>query len=259
MNTGNKGKLFIVGIGPGGDEHITYRARKVIESSDTIAGYNKYIELIGDLVKNKEVISTPMTREIERCRSAINEALKGKTVSLVCSGDPGIYAMAGLVFEILKDGYPEDTDRIEVSVIPGVPALSAAASLLGAPLMHDFVSISLSDRLTPWEIIEKRLHSAAEADFVIVLYNPRSRTRVEHLKKAIEIINRYRKPPTPVGIVRAATRENEEVIVTTLSDVHYESVDMETILIIGNSETFMWNGFIVTPRGYNKKYDLLRQ
>lgn len=258
MNTGNKGKLFIVGIGPGGDEHITYKARKVIQSSDTIAGYKRYIELIGDLVKDKEVISTPMTREIERCRSAINEALKGKTVSLVCSGDPGIYAMAGLVFEILKEG-SEDTLNIEVSVIPGVPALSAAASLLGAPLMHDFVSISLSDRLTPWSVIEKRLHSAAEADFVIVLYNPRSRTRVEQLKKAIGIISRYRKPSTPVGIVRAATRKNEEVIVTTLSDVSYESVDMETILIIGNAETFIWNGYIVTPRGYNKKYELLMQ
>jgi len=258
MNTGNKGELFIVGIGPGGHDHITYRAREVIESSDIIVGYTKYIELIGDLVKNKEVMSTPMTREIERCKSAINETIKGKTVSLVCSGDPGIYAMAGLVFEILREG-SEDISNIKVSVIPGVPALSAAASLLGAPLMHDFVSISLSDRLTPWKLIERRLHSAAEADFVIVVYNPKSRARGEHLKKAIEIISRYRELSTPVGIVRAATRENEEVMVTRLSDVHYESVDMETILIIGNSETFIWNGFIVTPRGYNKKYELLMQ
>jgi precorrin-4 C11-methyltransferase len=247
-----KGKLFVTGIGPGGKDCITPAALDAIRASDVVVGYNTYIELIRNLLNGKEIITTGMTKEIQRCSEAISRASEGHRVSLVCSGDPGIYAMAGLVLEIVSS--KEEPPGFDIEIIPGIPALSACASRLGAPLMHDFVSISLSDRLTPWDLIERRLHSAGEGDFVTVIYNPRSRGRRDHLKRAVEIILEYRSLQTPVGIVRSATRYGESVVVTTLEDLPHDEVDMQSTVIIGNSQTFVWKGFIVTPRGYGMKY-----
>jgi len=209
-----------------------------------------------------------MMREVERCKEAVEAALKGKTVALVSSGDPGIYGMAGLVFELLraqdikfnegkKSNRSQQADcKLNIEVIPGVPALSGASSLLGAPLMHDFASISLSDLLTPLETIFQRVEAAAEADFVIILYNPKSKKRVEHLADAIGIVSGVRGPQTPVGIVKNGTRDGEDVVVTTLRDFsdYYDMVDMTTIVIIGNKSTYIHNGRMITPRGY-KNFD----
>ena len=262
------GKIYVVGTGPGSIEHITPYAREAIRKSEAVVGYGTYLDLITDLIKDKEVVSTGMTQEIDRCRTAVELALSGKTVAVVSGGDPGIYAMAGLVIEVLKEvsskqyevSRKENTETsaycllptayCKIEVIPGISALNAAASRLGAPLMHDFAVISLSDRLTPWELIEKRLEAAAMADFVIVLYNPKSMGRPEHIDKARAACLRYRNAETPVGIVRAAMRENEEVIITNLKDMLNHDIDMQTTVIIGNSTTFTWNNLMITPRGY---------
>ncbi len=276
------GKIYIVGTGPGSIEHITPYAQDVIKKSDIIVGYGTYIDLIQGLLKNKEVISTGMTQEVDRCKKAVALALSGKTVSVISGGDPGIYAMAGLVFEILKgrrftiqdtgcriqteekrasscishrvDYDMHHASRISVEVIPGISALNAAAAKLGAPLMHDFAAISLSDRLTPWKLIEKRLAAAAMADFVIVLYNPKSKGRAEHINRAREIILEHKDPDTPVGIVKAAMRDSETVFVTSLADMLKYDIDMQTTVIIGNSKTFTWNNLMITPRGYENKF-----
>jgi len=222
--------------------------------SDAIVGYGTYLELIQDLTIDKEVVSTGMTQEIDRCRKAIDLAAKGKTVAVISGGDPGIYAMAGLVLELLRTWNPgSGIQNPEVEVIPGISALNACASRLGAPLMHDFASISLSDRLTQWETIEKRLDAAAMADFVVALYNPKSKGRAEQIKRARQIILRYRTPETPVGIVKAAMRDNESVIVTDLEHMLEHDIDMQTTVIIGNSKTLTWNKLMITPRGYEKK------
>ncbi|MGO9378857.1 MAG: precorrin-3B C(17)-methyltransferase [Dissulfurispiraceae bacterium] len=263
------GRLYVVGIGPGSGEHITPRARRVIEKSDIIVGYDTYLDLIPTLIAGKEIFSTGMTKEIDRCRKAVELALTGKKVSVISGGDPGIYAMAGLVFEILRkedlvSGNPDINIRtsgtsavraseLMVEIVPGISALNAAASRLGAPLMHDFASISLSDRLTPWELIEKRIHAAASADFVIVLYNPKSKGRMEHFSRAVQIIGRYRRPETPVGIVKGAMRIDEQVTISDLSGILAHSIDMQTTVIFGNSKTFVWNGWMITPRGYESK------
>ncbi|MBU4321250.1 MAG: precorrin-3B C(17)-methyltransferase [Nitrospinae bacterium] len=271
---GGKGKIYIVGTGPGSVEHITPYAQNAIRNSDVIVGYGTYLELIKELIKDKEILSTGMTQEIERCKKAVELAMNGKTVSVISGGDPGIYAMAGLVFELLKDRnalcvmryalkdknsspITDYASRIYVEVIPGISALNACAARLGAPLMHDFASISLSDRLTPWELIEKRLDAAAKADFVIILYNPKSKGRAEHIDRAREIILKCRKPETPVGIVKGAMRENERVIITDLKNMLLHDIDMQTTVIIGNSQTFVWDNRMITPRGYEKK--LLRR
>jgi cobalt-precorrin 5A hydrolase/precorrin-3B C17-methyltransferase len=250
-----RGKLFVVGIGPGSGEHITPRAKRAIEESDIIVGYRTYLDLIPDLIERKVIFSTGMTQEIDRCRKAVELALSGKRVSVVSGGDPGIYAMAGLVFEILRTQEQKSAFLLPIEIIPGISALNAAAACLGAPLMHDFVSISLSDRLTPWDVIEKRLNAAAMADFVIVIYNPKSKGRVEHFSRAVEIVRRYRKSGTPVGIVKAAMRASERVVITTLDEVLSHEIDMQTTVIIGNSGTFIWNGRMITPRGYEKKLE----
>jgi precorrin-3B C17-methyltransferase len=204
-----------------------------------------------------------MRQEVDRCARAVELAQEGKKVAVICSGDPGIYAMAGLVFEILHGQHKVAGARravplpsVDVEIIPGIPALSSCAALLGAPLMHDFASVSLSDLLTPWELIEKRLEAAASADFVIVIYNPKSRGRQEHIKKARDIILRHRSPHTPVGIVKAATRENETVAVTDLKNMLDSEIDMQSTVIIGNSNTFTWQDRMVTPRGYAKRYKI---
>ncbi len=257
-------KLYIVGTGPGGIEHITPYAQDAIRKSDVIVGYGTYLDLIQELIKDKEVVSTGMTQEIDRCQKAVELALSGKTVSVISGGDPGIYAMAGLVFEILKDRNAlsvmrneikgSNASRIAVEVIPGISALNACAARLGAPLMHDFAVISLSDRLTPWELIEKRLAAAAMSDFVTVLYNPKSMGRPEHINKARAIFLKHRSTETPVGIVKGAMRENERIIIANLRDMLNYEIDMQTTVIIGNSQTFTLNNYMITPRGYEKKW-----
>jgi cobalt-precorrin 5A hydrolase/precorrin-3B C17-methyltransferase len=266
------GMIFVVGTGPGDISHITPYAQKAIRGSDIIVGYGTYLELIKDLVQGKEVFSTGMTQEIDRCRKAVELACEGKTVSVISGGDPGIYAMAGLVLELLRSrgakepggrrgrtsdisSNPRTLEPLNpvVEVIPGISALNACAARLGAPLMHDFASISLSDRLTPWDTIEKRLDAAAMADFVIALYNPKSKGRTEQINRAREIFMKYRAPETPVGIVRGAMRENEVVVITDLKNMINHEIDMQTTVIIGNSNTLTWNGLMITPRGYEKK------
>jgi cobalt-precorrin 5A hydrolase/precorrin-3B C17-methyltransferase len=248
-------KLYIVGTGPGGIEHITPYAQNAIRKSDVIVGYGTYLDLIQELIKDKEVVSTGMTQEIDRCKKAVELALSGKTVSVISGGDPGIYAMAGLVFEILRtaDQQEKDTAALNIEVIPGISALNACAARLGAPLMHDFAVISLSDRLTPWELIEKRLAAAAMSDFVTVLYNPKSMGRPEHINNARAIFLKHRSTETPVGIVKGAMRGNERIIITNLRDMLNYDIDMQTTVIVGNSQTFTWNNYMITPRGYENK------
>jgi precorrin-3B C17-methyltransferase len=205
------------------------------------------------MIIGKEVFKTGMTQEIDRCRKAVELALGGKSVAVISGGDPGIYAMAGLVFQLLKE---ENRQRRlpPVEVIPGISALNACAARLGAPLMHDFASISLSDRLTPWRVIEKRIDAAAIADFVIIFYNPRSKGRAGHIDKARKIILKHCSPETPVGIVKGAMRDGEKIIITDLDKMLDYEIDMQTTVIIGNSRTFLWNDRMITPRGYEKKF-----
>ena len=203
------------------------------------------------MIGDREVISSGMRQEVDRCSKAAELARGGKKVAVICSGDPGIYAMAGLVFEVLRSAGQEG---VNVEIVPGIPALSSCAAKLGAPLMHDFASISLSDLLTPWEIIEKRISAAASADFVIVIYNPKSKGRSRHINSARDIILQFRHPRTPVGIVKAAGRDNEKIVITDLGGMLNNEIDMQSTVIIGNSQTFTWNDRMVTPRGYGKKY-----
>jgi precorrin-3B C17-methyltransferase len=226
---------------------MSQKALDALKNSDTIVGYKLYIDLIADIVKDKEVIASAMRKEIERVALAIQEAQLGKIVSIISSGDPGVYGMAGLALEL---AYKENLD-LPIEIIPGIPAANAAAAVLGAPLMHDYAVISLSDLLTPWEIIEKRVKYAAEADFVIVLYNPMSSQRDWQLAKASEIILRHKSPNTPVGIVKDVSREDESVILTTLDKMTTYPIGMTTIIIIGNSTTFIYRNYMVTRRGYH--------
>lgn len=236
------GKLYVVSIGPGGLEYMTIKALDVIKKSDVIVGYTKYIELVSDLIKDKIVFSTGMHGEIERCKKAL-ELSKDNTVSIISTGDAGIYGMAGLILELKKD---ED-----VEIIPGVTASSSAASILGAPLMHDNCNISLSDLMTPYEIIKKRVEFAAKGDFVISLYNPRSKGRPNYLMECINIIKNYRKGDTPAAIVKNALRNEQKYKIFTLDTFDDFGVDMLSIVIIGNSLSFVKNGEFITPRGYN--------
>jgi len=237
---------------------------------DAVCGYTTYIDLIRPLVEGKQVVETPMTREVERVQTAIDIARSGKSCAIVSGGDPGIYAMAGLVFEICSrnripirlsgqgaDPGP-DAGGIAVEVIPGVPALCAGASLLGAPLTHDFAVISLSDLLTPWGVIEQRLRAAAGADFVIVLYNPKSKRRSGQLEKAQAILLEYKDPQTPVGIATRAMRDGQRVALVPLGDLHTVPADMQTTVFIGNRSSRTYQGVLFTPRGYSDKYCLHR-
>jgi len=237
-----------VGIGPGGLEHLTPKAKGIIDEAQVIIGYKTYLELIKPLLIGKEIVSSGMRQERDRCARAIGLAASGKIVALISGGDPGIYGMAGLVFELASSTPPDRLPLFEV--IPGIAALNACASRLGAPLMHDFASISLSDLLTPREVIEKRLEAASAADFVIVLYNPKSKARTEQIVKARDIVLKYRHGNTPVGIVRHATRADETITITMLSKMLDNHIDMQSTVIIGNSQTFVWQGLLVTPRGY---------
>ncbi len=249
----DRGKiLYVVGLGPGGLEHLTPAAMDAIRQAQVIIGFKSYLAHIGPLIKGKEVVSSAMTEEVMRAREAAELAAKGRKVCLVSGGDPGIYGMAGLAMEVAANVDP----ALEVRVIPGISAVNACASRLGAPLMHDFAVISLSDRLTPWETIEKRLHAAAGADMVTVIYNPRSGGRKTQIEKAIDIMLKYRDGGTPVGIVTDATRPGEDILVTTLSRVDTSRINMKSTVIIGNSMSRRQGGQMLTPRGYEKKYAL---
>ncbi len=259
-------RLFIVGIGPGDPDHLTKRAADVLSAVDVVVGYRTYIDLIQPLIAGKTIISTGMTQEVDRVEAAIEQAQRAKSCAIVSSGDPGIYAMAGLVFEICQQNniaiaapatFANNRNAgstLLVEVVPGIPALCAGAALLGAPLTHDFAAISLSDLLTPWHLIEQRLEAAAKADFVVVLYNPKSKKRTWQLASAQKILLKYRDSLTPVGIVAGAMRENQQVRIVPLSDLHREQVDMQTTVFIGSSTSSRYLDFMVTPRGYAEKY-----
>jgi len=236
----------VVGIGPGNLENMSIRAVEVIKSSDCVIGYKTYINLIKELVEGKEVITSGMRSEIERASLAIEKAEAGKVVSVISSGDPGVFGMAGLVLEVAKNC----EQRIPVEVVPGIPSENAAAALLGAPLMHDHVTISLSDLLTPWEVIEKRVTLAADGDFVVVLYNPKSSERKWQIEKTIEILLSKKPAGTPVGIVKSAMRKKQNITITNLGEALEHPIDMTTILIVGNSTTFVYDNYMVTKRGY---------
>jgi precorrin-3B C17-methyltransferase len=229
---------------------MTFRAREALKASDMVVGYRNYVKLVEPFITGKEIRSTGMTEEIQRAEIAIASAQQGKTVSVICSGDSGIYGMAGLVGELLR----KHGAMVDVEVVPGVPAMVASAALLGAPVTTDFASISLSDYLVPWDKVSQRLEMAAQADFVIVIYNPKSKKRQHRLAEAREIILRYRCPRTPVGIVTNAGREGQKVVITDLEHLLDHEVDMNTTVIIGNSTTFTFGDWIVTPRGYLNKY-----
>ena len=246
--------MKVVGLGPGSPEYLAPKAREALERAGVIIGYKGYIELIDpDLIQGKEVIATGMTKELDRCHAAIDSSLKGKSTAVVCSGDPGIYGMAGLILELLETRNCHA--EVDVEIIPGIPALAAAAALLGAPLMHDFAVISLSDLLTPWEIIEKRIRAALEADFVLVFYNPRSKKRNWQLKRAMDMVIEHRGAEVPVGVVRNAMREGQEVRACLASEIRVEAIDMLSIVLVGNSTTRLSMEKMVTPRGYLEKYD----
>ena len=237
------GKLYVIGIGPGGLEHMTLRAKDAIEESNIIIGYNKYIDMIKPIVEDKELFSTGMGGEESRCRKALELSKENNIVALISTGDSGIYGMAGLILQMKEDE--------NVEIIPGVTASSAAGSVVGAPLMHDNCNISLSDLMTPYDLIKKRVRNAADADMVISLYNPRSKGRPHYLRDAIEIIKEYRELNTPVAVVRHALREGQEYKLFTLENFDEEVVDMFSIVIVGNSQSLIKEGKFITPRGYN--------
>lgn len=240
-------KIYVVGIGPGEYEQMTMRAANALKNCDTIVGYTVYVDLVKEHFSEKEFLTTPMRKEVDRCVLAFEEAKKGKNVAMICSGDAGVYGMSGLMLEIGED-YPD----IEVEIIPGVTAATGGAAVLGAPLIHDFAVISLSDLLTPWEKIEKRLLLASEADFAICLYNPSSRKRHDYLQKACDLMLTYKSPDTVCGIVRNIGREEESGSVMTLKELRDTQVDMFTTVFVGNSMTREINGKMVTPRGYRR-------
>ena len=242
-------KIYVVGIGPGGAPYMTEQARAALDRADVLCGYTVYVELVRDLYPEKEVFTTPMRQELDRCRAALELASKGKTVALICSGDAGVYGMAAPLLE-LAEKFP----TVEIEIVPGVTAALSGAAVLGAPLGHDFCVISLSDLLTPWEVIEKRLRSAAEGDFCICLYNPGSHKRTEHLKTACDILLRAGKAPqTACGWVRNTGRPGQENRTLTLEQLREEAVDMFTTVFIGSSTTRLIDGRLVTPRGYPTK------
>ena len=238
-------KLYVIGIGPGEYEQMTLKAIHAMEKSEVIIGYTVYVDLVKEHFPGKEFLTTPMKKEVDRCVMAFEEAKKGKVVSMICSGDAGVYGMSGLMYEVGVN-YPE----VELEIIPGVTAATGGAAVLGAPLIHDFCLISLSDLLTPWEKIEARLLAAAEADFVVCLYNPSSRKRRDYLQKACDLMMQYKSPETVCGIVSYIGRDGEHYEVMDLKTLRDTKVDMFTTVWVGNSQTKEINGKMVTPRGY---------
>ncbi len=256
--TENKtGKILLVGFGPGGQDQMTYRARAAIAEADVVIGYTTYIRLVEDLLDGKTVIKKGMTEEIDRCVEAYEMAKQGYIVALISSGDVGVYGMAGPTYEVLfQHGWTPDSD-IAVEVVTGATALNACASLVGAPLTHDFCSISLSDLLTPWPTIRKRIDAAGAADFVIALYNPKSGRRTQQIVEAQRILLRHRAADTPVAIVKSAYRRRQNIQMTTLDQMADCDIGMLTTVIIGNSASYLREGLLITPRGYANKYDAL--
>ncbi len=239
------GKLYVVGIGPGSYEDMTIRAVNALKESEIIVGYTVYVDLLREHFPEKEMLTTPMRQEQERCQMAILKAQEGKRVAMVCSGDSGVYGMSGLILQLAKE-----SPDLEIDVIPGVTAALSGGAVLGAPLGHDFAVISLSDLLTPMELIEDRLKNSASSDMVICLYNPSSKKRADYLKNACEIVLQHQKPETVCGLVRNIGRDGEEMEVLTLAQLKDTNVDMFTTVYIGNSMTREINGRMVTPRGY---------
>lgn len=238
-------KLYVIGIGPGDEKYLTIEAKRALEECDAVAGYPLYLDLIRHLIEGKRIFATPMRREVERCRAALGAAQSGVDTALVCSGDSGIYGMASLVYELAPE-YP----GVEIEVIPGISAALSGAALLGAPLGNDFVVISLSDLLTPWETIVTRLEAVAAADFAICLYNPASKKRRDYLAKACDILLRYRKPETVCGVVRNIGREEEQSRIMGLGELRAYEADMFCTVFIGAGTTAVIHGKMVQPRGY---------
>ena len=255
------GKLYIVGVGPGHHDHMTFRAKRVIEESDTIVGYETYVNLVEDLIEGKDVHRYAMTQEVERAHQCIDLAKEGKIVSLVSSGDPGIYGMAGLIFEILAESGWNPENDLQVELVPGVSALNSCASLIGSPLMTDFAVVSMSDLLVPWEIIVKRVEAAAQGDYVIVIYNPSSKKRIHQLQDARKLLLKYRKASTPVAIIKGAFRKSQTIVMTDLEHLeeHSDKLGMISTVIVGNSSTYNFKDLMINPRGYTSKYNLQEQ
>jgi len=255
MTPGASGRLTVLGLGPGDTRLMAPLAMEALAGAQVVAGYATYLDLVpAELLSGKRIISTGMMGEVERCVAAIEAALSGEDTVVVSGGDAGVYGMAGLVLELLEArGF---LDALDFQVMPGIPALAGAAALLGAPLTHDFACVSLSDLLTPWERIAARLRAAASADFVLVLYNPRSKRREGLLGRALEIIGEFRGPDTPVGIVRQAWREGQTVLTVPLAKADLSAVDMLTLVVVGNSQTRIAGGRMLTPRGYSGKYGM---
>jgi precorrin-3B C17-methyltransferase len=243
------GSLCVVGLGPGTSALLTGQAQAALQGADVIIGYDGYFQWIADLVHDKECIALPLTQEVARAQLAVTRALAGQAVSVISSGDAGVYGMASLVLEVLEQ-HQENMVLPDVVVIPGVSAVNACAALLGAPIAHDFAVLSLSDLLTPWAVIEKRLAAAAEADFVMVLLNPRSARRQWQFAQACALIGQHRAPATPVGLVRNAYRQDQSIVLTTVSGLVDADVDMLTTVIVGNSQTRCFQSRLITPRGY---------
>ena len=244
------GKIYVVGIGPGKKPDMTFKAYEAMENSDIIVGYKTYTDLVKKYFPNTEIRSSSMMKEVDRCIEVLELAKAGKNVALISSGDAGVYGMAGIMYEVINEN-----DDIEVEIIAGVTATNAAAAIVGAPIMHDYVTISLSNLLTDWELIKRRLELAAQGDFIVSLYNPKSKGRTTQIVKAQQIMLKYKSKDTPVAIVRNAGRENEEYEITTLENMLDFEINMLTIVLIGNSNTYVKNGKMITPRGYEKKYE----
>ncbi|MDP2098321.1 MAG: precorrin-3B C(17)-methyltransferase [Methylobacter sp.] len=251
------GKILLVGIGPGAHEHMTFRAKQAIAEADVVIGYSTYIKLVQELLDGKEVIRKGMTEELDRSIEAYEHAKQGKVVALISSGDIGVYGMAGPTYELLLESGWTPDDPIQVEVVPGSTALLSCASLVGAPLTHDFCSISLSDLLTPWPVIARRLESAARGDFVVALYNPKSGRRTQHIVEAQNILLRHRSPDTPVAIVKSGYRARQHIQLVRLAEMADCDIGMLTTVLVGNSSTFVRAGLMVTPRGYANKYDAM--
>src|SRR6188472_1334293 len=260
LNKG-KGKLYVVGVGPGDHQHMTFRAKQVIETSEIIVGYDTYISLVEDLIGGKEVYRYAMTQEVDRANQAIQFAENGKVVSLVSSGDPGIYGMAGLIYEILADKGWNKENGIYIECVPGISSLNSCAALVGSPLMTDFAVVSMSDLLVPWEIIVKRVEAAALGDYVTVIYNPASKKRVHQLIDTRDIFLKYRKPDTPVAIIKGAYRDSQAIVLTTLNNMleHQDMLGMITTVIVGNSSSFLYDNIMINPRGYKSKYEIVKE
>ena len=262
MNQQNKpggetrGVLSVVGIGPGNDDHITPKALAAIRDAELVVGYSTYIKLVKHLITGKDVVRTGMTEEIGRARAAVEAARDGKRVAIISSGDAGVYGMCGLVFRVLQEiGWTRDQSP-ELQIIPGITALNACASLVGAPLGHDFCGISLSDLLTPWPSIRKKIDAAASADFVIGLYNPASGRRTRQIVEAQEIIRGYRPGTTPVALVKSGYRKRQTIVHSDLDNFLDYEIGMLTTVLVGSTQTFMFEDYMVTPRGYTNKYTM---